>query len=135
MLGNLVGGQITSIITSGAPLSPSVWIMPPLHWLHCMKDPNAGISRWVLALQPFKFKVGHRLGAQMVVANFLSHPTGKVWFVAQLQGSSEPAGSGCQGRLVVTAGEHYLIHLLYFRSHRGQRRRAVSRSCQETPKS
>lgn len=96
-----------------------------------MKDPNACITRWDLAPQPFKFKVVHWLGAKKVVADFLSHPTGEVWFVAQLQGSGAAAGSGCQGRLVVTAGEHYLIHLPYFRSHQGQRRRAVSQSCQE----
>ncbi len=29
----------------------------PLQWLHRMKDTNARITRWYLALQPFKFKV------------------------------------------------------------------------------
>ncbi len=32
----------------------------PLQWLHRMKDTNARITRWYLALQPFKFKVIHR---------------------------------------------------------------------------
>ncbi len=32
----------------------------PLQWLHRMKDTNARITRWYLALQPFKFKVVHR---------------------------------------------------------------------------
>ncbi|XP_051580876.1 zinc finger protein with KRAB and SCAN domains 7-like [Myxocyprinus asiaticus] len=44
----------------------------PLQWLHRMKDTNARITRWYLALQPFKFKVVHRPGAQMAVADFLS---------------------------------------------------------------
>ncbi|XP_077954435.1 uncharacterized protein LOC120834331 isoform X1 [Gasterosteus aculeatus] len=46
----------------------------PLQWLHRMKDANARITRWYLALQPFNFKVIHRPGAQMVVADFLSRP-------------------------------------------------------------
>ncbi len=33
-----------------------------------MKDTNARITRWYLALQPFKFKVVHRPGVQMAVA-------------------------------------------------------------------
>ncbi len=44
----------------------------PLQWLHRMKDTNARITRWYLALQPFKFKVIHRPGVQMAVADFLS---------------------------------------------------------------
>ncbi|XP_035285217.1 uncharacterized protein LOC118233567 [Anguilla anguilla] len=44
----------------------------PLQWLHRMKDTNPRITRWYLALQPFNFKVVHRPGAQMVVADFLS---------------------------------------------------------------
>ncbi|XP_060786761.1 uncharacterized protein LOC132892488 [Neoarius graeffei] len=44
----------------------------PLQWLHCMKDANARITCWYLALQPFSFKVVHRPGVQMVVADFLS---------------------------------------------------------------
>ena len=49
----------------------------PLQWLHRMKDTNARITRWYLALQPFNFKVVHRPGAQMVVADFLSRPGGE----------------------------------------------------------
>ncbi|KAI2644928.1 Retrovirus-related Pol polyprotein from transposon 17.6 [Labeo rohita] len=48
----------------------------PLQWLHRMKDTNAWITRWYLALQPFKFKVIHRPGAQMAVADFLSRKGG-----------------------------------------------------------
>ncbi|KAK5862983.1 hypothetical protein PBY51_000047 [Eleginops maclovinus] len=44
----------------------------PLQWLHRMKDANARITRWYLALQPFNFKVIHRPGNRMVVADFLS---------------------------------------------------------------
>ncbi|XP_056585423.1 uncharacterized protein LOC130406867 [Triplophysa dalaica] len=48
----------------------------PLQWLHRMKDTNARITRWYLALQPFKFKVIHRPGTQMAVADFLSRRGG-----------------------------------------------------------
>ncbi|CAM4612755.1 unnamed protein product [Leuciscus chuanchicus] len=48
----------------------------PLQWLHRMKDTNARITRWYLALQPFKFQVIHRPGAQMAVADFLSRRRG-----------------------------------------------------------
>ncbi len=48
----------------------------PLQWLHRMKDTNARITRWYLALQPFKFKVVHRPGVQMAVADFLSRNRG-----------------------------------------------------------
>ncbi|XP_048062052.1 uncharacterized protein LOC125277609 [Megalobrama amblycephala] len=34
----------------------------PLQWLHRMKDTNARITRWYLALQPFKFKERLELG-------------------------------------------------------------------------
>ncbi|XP_033971717.1 uncharacterized protein LOC117471045 [Trematomus bernacchii] len=44
----------------------------PLQWLHRIKDANAWITRWYLALQPFNFKVIHRPGNRMVVADFLS---------------------------------------------------------------
>ncbi len=48
----------------------------PLQWLHRMKDTNARITRWYLALQPFKFKVIQRPRAQMAVADFLSRNGG-----------------------------------------------------------
>ncbi|KAL0190638.1 hypothetical protein M9458_013336, partial [Cirrhinus mrigala] len=48
----------------------------PLQWLHRMKDTNARITRWYLALQPFKFQVVHRPGVQMAVADFLSRNGG-----------------------------------------------------------
>ncbi len=47
----------------------------PLQWLHRMNDTNARITCWYLALQPFKFKVIHRPGAQMAEADF----PGPVW--------------------------------------------------------
>nr|XP_024655059.1 uncharacterized protein LOC112430808 [Maylandia zebra] len=61
----------------------------PLQWLHRMKDANARITRWYLALQPFKFKVIHRPGAQMAVADFLSRSRGEL---ARPDGS--PASNG-----------------------------------------
>ncbi len=48
----------------------------PLQWLHHMKDTNVRITRWYLALQPFKFQVVHRPGVHMAVADFLSRNGG-----------------------------------------------------------
>ncbi|XP_039513052.1 uncharacterized protein LOC120468602 [Pimephales promelas] len=58
----------------------------PLQWLHRMKDTNARITRWYLALQPFKFQVVHRPGTQMAVADFLSRRGGG-------EGGCRPDGS------------------------------------------
>ncbi|XP_041945156.1 uncharacterized protein LOC121707019 [Alosa sapidissima] len=49
-----------------------------LQWLGRMKDSNARITRWFLALQPYRFQVEYRPGKQNVVADFLSrHPGGE----------------------------------------------------------
>ncbi|KAL2104375.1 hypothetical protein ACEWY4_001243 [Coilia grayii] len=48
-----------------------------LQWLDRMKDSNARITRWFLALQPYRFTVQYRAGQQNAVADFLSrHPVG-----------------------------------------------------------
>ncbi|KAM6938626.1 uncharacterized protein PEZ65_004871 [Lycodopsis pacificus] len=72
----------------------------PLQWLHRMKDTNARITRWYLALQPFNFKVVHRPGAQLVVADFLSRPRGGVGQAGWLPGLSRAVGvcGGGRGR-------------------------------------
>ncbi|KAL2084848.1 hypothetical protein ACEWY4_020366 [Coilia grayii] len=44
-----------------------------LQRLVCMKDSNARITRWFLALQPYCFTVQYRVGKQNAVADFLSH--------------------------------------------------------------
>ncbi len=41
------------------------------------QDEDQRITRWYLALQPFKFKVVHRPGVQMAVADFLSRNGGR----------------------------------------------------------
>lgn len=46
----------------GCPFTPC-WDHAPLQWLHCMKDPNAQITWWYVALELFKFKVGPEMGA------------------------------------------------------------------------
>ena len=49
-----------------------------LRWLGSMKDSNARITRWFLALQPFRFTVQYRAGRQNTEADFLSrHPVGE----------------------------------------------------------
>lgn len=49
-----------------------------LQWLGRMKDSNARITRWFLALQPYRFTVQYRAGKQNIVADFLSrHPVGE----------------------------------------------------------
>ncbi len=77
-----------SVWQSGGRSSPSAIISwdgnslcsdhAPLQWLHRMKDtnPSPGITRWYLALQPFKLKVIHRPGTQMTVTDFLSRNGG-----------------------------------------------------------
>lgn len=46
-----------------------------LKWLGQMKDTNARVTRWFLALQPFKFEVVYRPGKHNLVADYLSrHP-------------------------------------------------------------
>ena len=47
-------------------------------WLGSMKDSNARITRWFLALQPLRFRVQYRAGRQNTEADFLSrHPVGE----------------------------------------------------------
>ncbi|XP_060792147.1 uncharacterized protein LOC132895485 [Neoarius graeffei] len=82
----------------------------PLQWLHRMKDANARITRWYLALQPFNFKVVHRPGAQMVVVDFLSRQRGggSRLQAGQLPGLSQAVGvcgsGGVVKRRSVTGG-------------------------------
>ncbi len=66
----------------------------PLQWLHRMKDTNARITHWYLALQPFKFKVIHRPGTQMIVADFLSRNGGGGGGGAAGRRASRPESSG-----------------------------------------
>ncbi len=43
-----------------------------LTWIQSMKDHNARVTRWYLALQQYNFKIRHRPGRLNVVANYLS---------------------------------------------------------------
>lgn len=43
-----------------------------LTWIYSMKDKDAQVTRWYLALQPYKFKIRHCPGRNNLVANFLS---------------------------------------------------------------
>ena len=73
-----------------------------------MKDTNARITRWYLALQPFNFKVVHRLGALMVVADFLSRPGGGGLVVGRRAPRPKSGGGGMRwwgGVLGAAAGE------------------------------
>ncbi|XP_067293458.1 uncharacterized protein [Pseudorasbora parva] len=74
----------------------------PLQWLHRMKDTNARITRWYLALQPFKFKVVHRPGAQMAVADFLSRRGGGEEAAGRMAPRPESGGGvvGVERRLI-----------------------------------
>ncbi|CAM5155407.1 unnamed protein product, partial [Natator depressus] len=44
----------------------------PLKWLNKMKDNNARLMRWYLALQPYAFTIHHRAGRDNANADFLS---------------------------------------------------------------
>ena len=59
-------GRSFSLITDHAPL----------RWLHTMKDNNARITRWYLALQPFHYTVKHRAGKEHQNADFFSREGG-----------------------------------------------------------
>ncbi len=86
----------------------------PLQWLHRMKDTNARITRWYLALQPFKLKVVHRPGVQMAVADFLSRNGGKGGGGVQARGlpglkrAVGVCGEGGMGRQSALRGERVL---------------------------
>lgn len=43
-----------------------------LTWIHSMKDHNCRLTRWYLALQPFRFSIRHRAGKMNIVADYLS---------------------------------------------------------------
>ncbi len=58
-----------------------------------MKDTNVWITRWYLALQPFKFKMIHRPGTQMTVADFLSR-NGKGGAAGRRASRPESGGGG-----------------------------------------
>ncbi|XP_051519367.1 uncharacterized protein LOC127420845 [Myxocyprinus asiaticus] len=81
----------------------------PLQWLHRMKDTNARITHWYLALQPFRFEVVHRPGAQMAFADFLSrNGWGEWWADWMTPGMSRVMGI-CGGRGVVHTPESYNV--------------------------
>lgn len=43
-----------------------------LQWLDKMKDTNSRVTRWYLALQPFRFSVKYRAGPDNIMADYLS---------------------------------------------------------------
>ncbi|MGH0127268.1 UNVERIFIED_CONTAM: hypothetical protein FKN15_008933 [Acipenser sinensis] len=48
----------------------------PLKWLSTMKDSNARITRWYLALQPFMYHMVHRAGKDHQNADYFSREGG-----------------------------------------------------------
>uniref|UniRef100_A0A8C1KT19 Gypsy retrotransposon integrase-like protein 1 n=1 Tax=Cyprinus carpio TaxID=7962 RepID=A0A8C1KT19_CYPCA len=65
-----------------------------LQWLEKMKDSNGRITRWYLAMQPFRFKIQHVSGKVNVIADYLSRSTGEI-----------PEGGGNVTARVVAAQE------------------------------
>lgn len=43
-----------------------------LTWIQTMKDHNARVTRWYLALQPYRFQIRHKSGKQNLLADYLS---------------------------------------------------------------
>ena len=43
-----------------------------LTWIQSMRDHNCRLTRWYLALQPFRFSIRHKAGKMNVVADYLS---------------------------------------------------------------
>lgn len=71
----------------------------PLPWLHKMKNTNSRITRWYLALQPFRFRVIHRPGSANACADFLSQggaveECGRAWFMREVLGSLRTMPTG-----------------------------------------
>lgn len=77
-----LSNPLSDVTTEGVPdllrwLKQCQWVFVgvkvalfPLQW--SMKDANMWLACWYLLLQPIKFTVVHRPGAQMVMADFLS---------------------------------------------------------------
>ncbi|XP_051271642.1 uncharacterized protein LOC127372197 isoform X5 [Dicentrarchus labrax] len=55
-----------------------------LQWMERMKDTNSRITRWCLALQPFRFRIQHIPGKDNITADYLSRSS-----------SESPEGGGC----------------------------------------
>lgn len=49
-----------------------------LQWLEKMKDSNGRITRWYLALQPFRFKIQYVSGKVNITADYLSRSAGEI---------------------------------------------------------
>ncbi len=82
MFGDLVGGPHPPLLSPGTGIHP----------LFGPRALAVRITRWYLALQPFKFKVIHRPGTQMTVADFLSRNGGGG--AAGRRGSRPESGGG-----------------------------------------
>lgn len=57
-----------------------------MQWLGPIEDFNARVTRWFLALQPYRFMVKYQAGAQNIVADFLSLPNPDADFACQRGG-------------------------------------------------
>ncbi|MGH0137884.1 UNVERIFIED_CONTAM: hypothetical protein FKN15_033583 [Acipenser sinensis] len=62
------------------------------------KEKNARVTRWFLALQPYKFKIEHRKGIQNANADGLSRKHGVSW--AAQTDRLELGGRICEERAV-----------------------------------
>ena len=63
----------------------------PLTWLQRMKNQNPRLARWALTLQPYKFDVRHRAGAQHKNADGLSRgPPSKILRGEECDGVTQP---------------------------------------------
>ena len=62
-----------------------------LRWLDRMKDQNARLTRWSLALQPYQFDIQHRAGRKNVNADSLSRIAVDQCFALQKEGGMWPS--------------------------------------------
>ena len=62
-----------------------------LRWLDCMKDQNARLTRWSLALQPYQFDIQHRAGRKNVNTDSLSRIAVNQCFALQKEGGMWPS--------------------------------------------
>ena len=66
----------------------------PLKWMARMKDSNARLTRWFLALQDFRFQEDHRPGREHANADALSRRDACLWSVGDNQ-RLQPAVEEC----------------------------------------
>lgn len=93
-----------------------------LRWLHNLKDPQGRLARWALRMQAHNYKIEHRPGSKMIVADALSRAICLVE-IKQEDRSSDPGYMELMNEIIDCPAKHpmYGIHFenLYKRNNAG----------------